>query len=69
MSYQDELMKDWDIERQEQALKVVACEYRLIARYSQEELLQFAKTDKDAFDLFAAIQMDTAIKKYGTNKM
>jgi hypothetical protein len=69
MSYQDELMKDWDIERRVQALEVVACEYPLIAGYSQEELLQFAKTDKDAFDLFAAIQMDTAIKKYGTNKM
>jgi hypothetical protein len=39
MSYQDELMKDWDIERQVQVLEVVACEYPLIARYSQEELL------------------------------
>ena len=68
MSYQDELMKDWDIERQVQALEV-ACEYPLIAGYNQEELLQFAKTDKDAFDLFAAIKMDTAIKKYRTNKM
>jgi hypothetical protein len=69
MSYQDELMKDWDIERQVQALEVVACEYPLIAGYNQEELLQFAKTNKDAFDLFAAIKMDTAIKKYRTNKM
>jgi hypothetical protein len=34
MSYQDELMKDWDIERQVQALEVVACEYPLIAGYS-----------------------------------
>jgi hypothetical protein len=45
MSYQDELMKDWNVERRIQALDIVACEYRLIAGYSQEELLEFAKTN------------------------
>ena len=69
MSYQDELMKDWSIERRLKALDIVACDYLLIAKYSPEELMQFAKDNKDAFDLFAATRMDQAIKKYGTNKM
>ena len=69
MSYQDELMKDWSIERQLQALEIVACDYRLIAKYNPEELMQFAKDNKDAFDLFAATIMDEATKKYGTNKI
>ena len=69
MSYQDELMKDWSIERQCHALRKVSSDYLLIARYNQEELLQFAKNNKDAFDLFGAIEMDRAMKGYGINKM
>ncbi|MFM8309108.1 MAG: hypothetical protein ACKN87_19225 [Microcystis aeruginosa] len=58
MSYQDELMKDWSIERRLQALEIVSSDYLLIAKYSPEELMQFAKNNKDAFDLYVATQMD-----------
>ena len=62
MLHQDKLMKDWSIERKNQALAKVAFDYLLIAKYSPEELMQFAKNNKDAFDLYAAIQMDQAPK-------
>ena len=69
MSYQDELMKDWSVEKRVQVLEIVARQYFLLAISSPEELIKFAETNQDAFDLFVAMEMDRVVKKYGTNKM
>jgi hypothetical protein len=70
MTHQKELMKDWSLERQVEALSIVAPNLRLFMKYSSEELMALRQSNQDAFDLFASIMMDQAdeIKKRTVDK-
>jgi len=58
MNRQEELMKDWSLERQVTALNIVSSNFCLFKKYSAEQLLTLALCNRDAFDLFAAILAD-----------
>ena len=68
MTHQEELMKDWSLKRQAEALSVVSSNFRLFMKYNPEELMVLRQSNQDAFDLFASIIMDQADKviKKGT---
>ena len=70
MTHQKELMKDWSLERQVEALSIVAPNLRLFMKYNPEELMALRQSNQDAFDLFASIMMDQAdeIKKRTVDK-
>ncbi|MCA2626001.1 MAG: hypothetical protein IM507_22790 [Microcystis sp. M20BS1] len=58
MTHQKELMKDWSLERQVEALSIVASNLRFFMKYNSEELMALRQSNQDAFDLFAAIVVD-----------
>lgn len=60
MTHQEELIKDWSLERQVKALSIVAPNLRLFMKYNPEELIALMQSNQDAFDLFASIMMDQA---------
>ena len=71
MTHQEELMKDWSLERRVKALSVVAPNLRLFMKYNPEQLMALRHSNQDAFDLFASIMMDQAdetIKKKTVHK-
>jgi hypothetical protein len=70
MTHQKELMKDWSLERQVEALSIVAPNLRFFMKYNPEELMALRQSNQDAFDLFASIMMDQAdeIKKRTVDK-
>jgi hypothetical protein len=70
MTHQKELMKDWSLERQVEALSIVAPNLRLFMKYNPEELMALRQSNQDDFDLFASIMMDQAdeIKKRTVDK-
>ena len=51
MTHQKELMKDWSLERQVEALSIVAPNLRFFKKYSSEELMALRQSNQDAFDL------------------
>ena len=63
MNHQKKLMKDWSLERQATAMDIVSCNFRLFKKYSPEELMKLALSNRDAFDLFGAILLDMANEK------
>ena len=71
MTHREELMKDWSLRRQVEALSIVAPNLRLFMKYNPEELMVLRQSNQDAFDLFASIMMDQAdeiIKKGAVDK-
>ena len=60
MTHQKELMKDQSLERQVEALSIVAPNLRFFMKYNPEELMALRQSNQDAFDLFASIMMDQA---------
>lgn len=70
MTHQKELMKDQSLERQVEALSIVAPNLRFFMKYNPEELMALRQSNQDAFDLFASIMMDQAdeIKKRTVDK-
>jgi hypothetical protein len=60
MTHQEELMKDWSLERQDKALSIVAPNLHLFMKYNPEQLMALSHNSRDAFDLFASIMMDTS---------
>jgi len=66
MTHQKELMKDWSLERQVEALSIVAPNLRFFKKYSSEELMALRQSNQDAFDLFVSIMRDQVDKKTNT---
>jgi hypothetical protein len=64
MTHQKELMKDWSLERQVEALSIVAPNLRLFMKYSSEELMALRQSNQDAFDLFVSIMRDQVDDSY-----
>jgi hypothetical protein len=60
MTHQEELMKDWSLERQVKALSIVAPNLHLFMKYNPEQLMALSRSNRDAFDLFTSIMMDTS---------
>jgi hypothetical protein len=60
MTHQEELMKDWSLERQVKALSIVAPNLHLFMKYNPEQLMVLSHSNRNAFDLFASIMMDTS---------
>lgn len=58
MTHQEELMKDWSLERRVKALFAVSSNFPLFTEYSPEELMTLQQNNRDAFDLFEAMMMD-----------
>jgi hypothetical protein len=60
MTHQEELMKDWSLERQVEALSIVAPNLSLFMEYNAEQLMALRRSNQDAFDLFASMIMDAS---------
>ena len=60
MTHQEELMKDWSLERQLKALSIVAPKIKLFMKYNPKQLMALRRSNQDAFDLFASIIMDVS---------
>ena len=60
MTHQEELMKDWSLERQVKALSIVAPNLHLFMKYNPEQLMALSHSNRDAFDLFASMIMDAS---------
>ena len=60
MAHQEELMKDWSLKRRAEALSIVAPNLHLFMKYNPEQLMALRHSNRDAFDLFASIMMDTS---------
>jgi hypothetical protein len=60
MTHQEELMKDWSLERQVKALSIVAPNFSLFMKYNPEQLMALSHSNRDAFDLFASMIMDAS---------
>ena len=61
MNRQEELMKDWSLKRQVAALHIVS-NFCLLKKYSVEQLMTL-QSNRDAFDLLAAMLIDMANEK------
>ena len=61
MNRQEELMKDWSLERRVEALHIVS-NFCLLKKYSVEQLMTL-QSNRDAFDLLAAMLIDMANEK------
>jgi hypothetical protein len=60
MTHQKELMKDWSLKRQVEALSIVVSNLGLFMKYNPEELMALRQNNQDAFDLFVSIMKDQA---------
>jgi hypothetical protein len=63
MTHQEELIKDWSLERQVKALSIVAPNLHLFMKYNPKQLRALRHGNQDAFDLFALIIIDRWIEQ------
>ena len=60
MTHEEELTKDWSLERKIEALLIVSSNLPLFMKYNEEELMALQQNNQDAFDLFESIIKDEA---------
>ena len=58
MTHEEELTKDWSLERKIEALSIVATNLDIFMKSNPEELMALAQSNQDALDLFVSIMMD-----------
>ena len=60
MTHEEELTKDWSLERKIEALSIVATNLDIFMKSNPKELMALAQSNQDALDLFVSIMMDKA---------
>ena len=58
MTHEEELTKDWSLERKIKALSIVATNLDIFMKSNPKELMALAQSNQDALDLFVSIMMD-----------
>ena len=58
MTHEEELTKDWSLERKIEALSIVATNLDIFMKSNPKELMALAQSNQDALDLFVSIMMD-----------
>ena len=60
MTHEEELTKDWSLERKSEALSIVATNLDIFMKSNPKELMALRESNYDAFELFASLMMDKA---------
>ena len=60
MTHEEELTKDWSLERKIEALSIVATNLDIFMKSNPKELIALRESNQDAFELFASLMMDKA---------
>ena len=60
MTHEEELTKDWSLERKIEALSIVATNLDIFMKSNPKELMALRESNQDAFELFASLMMDKA---------